>query len=55
MNNRTVCKKMCALYFPDTPELRMHLRQVLKLIYDQCPMRGYLKRHPEFGDFQRNL
>jgi len=55
LEGRTRCTKFCALYFPDTPRLRSSLREVLKLIYEECPMRGYLKRKPQFGDFYRKL
>jgi len=51
--NRTRCKKACALYFPNLPELKEVMRQALKEIIAACPKRDVIPGNPEFGDIKK--
>jgi len=52
---RVNCKHACALYFPDTDQLRAMLRPLLIAIQEQCPCRERLGHKPEFDTMDNYL
>ena len=47
---KTRCASCCTLCFPDDENVRAVMRDALRLVRENCPMREQLKDLPKFGN-----